>query len=253
MWPPTTNVVSSSRWSDLAEKKLFPFVYELHILRCVLFKYIPQNIKTGIEWLIWLFGVHFRFQLLEISGATFGDLTSFLVMRQKQQLMLTFCHLVLGRFAKHQSDEVYCDGPPEPLLEEPERQRATDPSLWQLVARLFGSFWVSPQLWRINISHTFRIKLASFGVSRYQQVSDTPIWQLWPYRIYIYAYTYSLCRKETAWSWYSYSFATNVCTNSQTAHLVNPAKGVAALHFALNGAWYIHIYIIWLQISYRKC
>lgn len=28
---------------------------------------------------------------------------------------------------------VYCDGPPEPLLEEPERQRATDPSLWQLV------------------------------------------------------------------------------------------------------------------------
>lgn len=175
MWPPTTNVVSSSRWSDLAEKNRLPFVYELHILWCVLFKYIPQNIKTGIEWLIWLFGVHFRFQLLEISGATFGDLTSFLVMRQKQQLMLTFCHLVLGRFAKHQSDEVYCDGPPEPLLEEPERQRATDPSLWQLVARLFGSFWVSPQLWRINISHTFRIKLASFGVSRYQQVSDTPI------------------------------------------------------------------------------
>lgn len=85
MWPPTTNVVSSSRWSDLAEKNRLPFVYELHILRCVLFKYIPQNIKAGIEWLIWLFGVHFRFQLLEISGATFGDLTSFLVMRQKQQ------------------------------------------------------------------------------------------------------------------------------------------------------------------------
>lgn len=107
-------------------------------------------------------------------------------------------------------------------------------------------------IWRINISHTFPIKLASFGVSRYQQVSDTPIWQ-YDHIAYIYAYIYSLCRKETAWSRYSYNFATNVCTNSQTAHLVNPAKGVAALHFALNGAWYIHIYIIWLQLSYLKC
>ena len=127
---------------------------------------------SGIEWLIWLFGVHFRFQLLEISGATFGDLTSFLVMRQKQQLMLTFCHLVLGRFAKHQSDEVYCDGPPEPLLEEPERQRATDPSLWQLVARLFGSFWASPQLGYPQIP---------YGVSTFPILSPLN-WQVLEYR-----------------------------------------------------------------------
>ena len=159
--------------------------------------------------------------------------------------MLTFCHLVLGRFAKHQSDEVYCDGPPEPLLEEPERQRATDPSLWQLVARLFGSFWASPQLGYPQIP---------YGVSTFPILSPLN-WQVLEYRginkfqtppfdnmtishiyIYAYIYIYSLCRKETAWSRYSYNFATNVCTNSQTAHLVNPAKGVAALHFALNGA-----------------
>ena len=44
-------------------------------------------------------------------------------------------------------------------------------------------------IWCINISHTFPIKLASFGVSRYQQVSDTPIWQ-YDHIAYIYICIY---------------------------------------------------------------
>ena len=39
---------------------------------------------------------------------------------------------LVGRHPFHTKCEVYCDGPDEPLLAEPERLRAADPSLWQL-------------------------------------------------------------------------------------------------------------------------